>query len=120
MTKQECLTKFQGTRRKETVVTAIWFICFFGILFCNLPLAKWMETHMNGTWIYTLYQAALLVFFFGNFIVIFWISKRLPHWRGIVCPLCSRPFGRRTVRGNGNCMHCGAYVFDEPLEKAPS
>ncbi len=43
MTKQECLIKFQGTRRKETVVTAIWFVCFFGILFCNLPLAKWME-----------------------------------------------------------------------------
>lgn len=116
MNKEEFLMRQQAARREENIVSIIWLIVFFGVLFGNIPLAKWMDHHKPAPWIQVTYGLIFFSFLLGNLVLMIWTIKRRVRKYGLNCPSCDKPLTATTGQiavATGKCGHCGHRVFDE-------
>ena len=114
MNKDEFLRRRRVSIRRVYVVGIIWLILFFGGLFGNLRLVKWLTNHKSQHWMDTIYGPLFFAVLFGNVILVLWWLRRLKRDTGLFCPACGKPFdGMRgkVLVSTGKCGSCGATVF---------
>ncbi len=114
MNRDEFLLRRRVSIRRVYVVGIIWLVVFFGGLFGNLPLVKWLTRHKSQHWMDTTYGPLFFGVLFGNLILVLWWLRRLRRDTGLFCPACGKPFDGKLGKvlvSTGKCGSCGATVF---------
>jgi hypothetical protein len=110
-------------KRRENVVSIIWMVIFFSILFANLPFSKWITQRQNEEpWIGITYGILFFSFLIGNLVVMIWSIKRRLRAYSLQCPECRVLLSSNFMPiliVSGRCPNCGALlVHDHPKEQA--
>ncbi len=116
MTKNEFITRLCAAKRQDRIVTTIWLVVFFGVLFGNLPLTKWLQHHQSKVWMSTVYLPVFFGFLIGNLVLTIWLTKRRIRKFGLLCPACGKPLVQATAQiaiATGNCGHCSKAIFEQ-------
>ena len=122
----ELKARRDACKKRENIVSFVWLVVFFGLLFGNIPLAEWItEQQKTYPWLGITYGVVFFGLLFGNVFAIFWIQRQRMRAYDLVCPACGT-----LMRGGliplaittGRCGACGAeLVVDHPaLYAAPS
>jgi len=110
MKRRDYLKKRDTFLRQDKVFWGIYLVCFFALLFGNIPFAAKVPKSWNTT-----YVVVLLIFLVGNAVITAWVGRRRMQQSGLVCKSCKKTLlgmpGNLAVT-TGVCCHCGKEAFD--------
>jgi hypothetical protein len=113
-TKDDFLARQSAANCEKERFYKIWIPIFFALLFGNVAIAAWIDSHKPAIWIQAVYGCLLFGFIVGNLVLLVMVGKRRIRKYGLVCPACDKPLVRRVgqfVVATGKCGHCGDTIF---------
>jgi len=116
MTKQEFMSKQKALVQNANRRLSWWLPVFFGLIFANIPLTRYVERNEELTWAGPALGVGLFVFLIGNLLFLAWFAKRQQKRFGLHCANCGKLLTGASAQiavASGNCGYCGERLFSE-------
>ena len=123
MTKQAFIARQRAMEAAASKRGLKWVVVFFGSVACAIPIAKFIETHSDYSWLAPVVAIGFFVFLFGSVGWMILVMRRQHKKFGLLCPNCGKALvgtSSAVATATGNCGCCGEAVFEQSLNQSQS